>query len=346
MAGGIGSRFWPWSRQERPKQFLDILGSGKSLIRQTFERFESFIPASNIYIVTNASYKELVLEQLPELSEDQVLLEPIMRNTAPCIAYASYKIHKQDSNANIIVAPSDHLISNDIEFAKNVQMGLNHVENGGILTLGITPSRPDTGYGYIEYDRSIDNDIKPVIQFREKPDAATAQSFLDQGNFVWNSGIFLWSSKTIISAFQDHLPEMANIFESGLSAFNTPQESQFINDNFPKCENVSIDYGVMEKAQDISVMPCDFGWSDLGTWGSLYEKLEKTPSDNAFIGNNHFVSDANGVLIKSSNDKRIVVQGVNDIIVVDSDETIMICHKDDEQKIKQLVAKLKEADKA
>tara|TARA_B100000508_G_scaffold141061_1_gene145754 strand:- start:5284 stop:6324 length:1041 start_codon:yes stop_codon:yes gene_type:complete len=341
MAGGIGSRFWPWSREENPKQFLDILGTGKSLIRQTFERFNDFIPTSNIFIVTNKNYKTLVNEHLPELDDSQILCEPVMRNTAPCIAYASYKILELNQNANIVVAPSDHLITDIKEFAERIEQGLKHVESGRILTLGIKPSRPDTGYGYIEYQGSDPSTIiKPVSQFREKPSIEKAEEYLAQGNFVWNSGIFLWSVKSIVNSFEMHLPDMASIFEEGKTYFNTKNENEFIENNFPNCENISIDYGVMERSDNIDVMLCDFGWSDLGTWGSLYDKLDKDDNGNATLGSNHFLSETNNSIIKSSPNKKIVVQGLGDLIVVDTENTLLICNKNDEQKIKALVKNL------
>ena len=341
MAGGIGSRFWPWSRKENPKQFLDILGTGKSLIRQTFERFVEFIPAEHIYVVTNSDYKNLVLEHLPELNENQVLCEPVMRNTAPCIAYASYKIYKSNPEANIVVAPSDHLISNTIEFKNRITEGFEVISNGGLLTLGIAPSRPDTGYGYIEFDKNSSQGlIKRVSQFREKPNEEKAIGFIKQGNFVWNAGIFMWSAKTIIKEMESHLPQIANIFKDGIEYLNTPNEESFVNENFAKCENISIDYGIMERADNIKVMLCDFGWSDLGTWGSLYDNLPKDDNNNATLGDNFFLNETSNSLIKSDKHKKIVIHGLTDIIVVDSGDELLICNKHDEQKIKELVAKL------
>ncbi|MGB0403171.1 MAG: mannose-1-phosphate guanylyltransferase [Salibacteraceae bacterium] len=343
MAGGIGSRFWPWSRKENPKQFLDILGTGKSLIRQTFERFEEFIPAENIYVVTNTDYKGLVFEHLPELKEGQVLCEPVMRNTAPCIAYASYKINKINPNANIVVAPSDHLISNTLEFKNRITEGFEVISKGDLLTLGIAPSRPDTGYGYIEYDKDVNaNLVKTVSQFREKPDKQTAIEFIKKGNFVWNAGIFMWSAKSIIHEMETHLPQISQVFKDGLDSLNTSKEVDFINQNFPKCDNISIDYGIMESAENIKVMLCDFGWSDLGTWGSLYDNLSKDESNNATLGDNFFINETSNSLIKSDKNKKIVIHGLTDLIVVDSGDELLICNKNDEQKIKGLVSKLNE----
>ena len=346
MAGGIGSRFWPWSREEEPKQFLDILGTGKSLIRQTFERFNVFIPSENIYVVTNKNYKTLVNEHLPELENSQILCEPIMRNTAPCIAYASYKILGLNENANIVVSPSDHVISNEHEFVARIKQGLEHVKSDRILTLGIKPSRPDTGYGYIEFgDKDSDNNIKPVNQFREKPSLEKAEEYLEQGNFVWNAGIFLWNVKSIIKSFETHLPDIASVFETGFEDLNSDKEEDFIEINFPKCENISIDYGVMERSSNIDVLLCDFGWSDLGTWGSLYEKLDKDSNGNAILGSNHFLRECKNSIVKSNPDKKIVIQGLDNLIVIDTENTLLICAKDDEQKIKTLVKEMSQNEK-
>ena len=341
MAGGIGSRFWPWSREEQPKQFLDIMGTGKSLTRQTFERFNIFIPAENIYVVTNQKYKAMVNEHLPELHDAQILCEPVMRNTAPCIAYASYKINGINDQANIVVAPSDHLISDTEEFVARIEQGLQHVTSNRILTLGIKPSRPDTGYGYIEFNReNTESNIEQVTQFREKPSLEKAEEYLEQGNFVWNSGIFLWNVKTIINSFETHLTQIASIFKSGEEDLNTKNEAAYIESNFPKCENISIDYGVMERSDNIDVMLCDFGWSDLGTWGSLYNKLDKDNNGNASLGTNHFLRETHNSIIKSNPDKKIVIQGLDDLIVIDTEDTLLICNKNDEQKIKGLVKEL------
>jgi mannose-1-phosphate guanylyltransferase len=341
MAGGIGSRFWPWSREEQPKQFLDIMGTGKSLIRQTFERFNIFIPAENIFVVTNVNYKAMVNEHLPELSDNQILCEPVMRNTAPCIAYASYKIKGINENANIVVAPSDHLIEDSSEFVARIEQGLKHVKSNRVLTLGIKPSRPDTGYGYIEFNQGVENEnIKPVTQFREKPNVDKAKEYLEQGNFVWNSGIFLWNVNTILQSFENHLPQIATIFKEGEKNLNTNREVSFIESNFPKCENISIDYGVMERSDNIDVMLCDFGWSDLGTWGSLYDKLQKDEKGNATLGANHFLRETTNSIVKSNPDKKIVIQGLDELIVIDTEDTLLICNKNDEQKIKALVKEL------
>lgn len=339
MAGGIGSRFWPWSRKENPKQFLDILGTGESLIQQTFKRFEGIIPASNFYVVTNVDYKNTVLEQLPLLNENQVLCEPEMRNTAPCIAYASYKINKINPNAKIVVTPSDHLITDTMGFQNSITKGLEFVENKHILTLGIKPTRPDTGYGYIEYSNKQEESesIFGVSAFKEKPDEETAKSYLQTGNYLWNAGIFIWSTQLIVQEFENHLPAIANIFEKGLPHFNTTSETEYINSNFGKCENISIDYGIMERSENISTMPCEFGWSDLGTWGSLFENLQKDENNNASIGDNFFLNETTNSIVKTNKNKQVVIQGLDNLIVVDTDDVILICNKDHEQKIKPLL---------
>ncbi|NQU88586.1 MAG: mannose-1-phosphate guanylyltransferase, partial [Mariniphaga sp.] len=289
MAGGIGSRFWPLSRTSMPKQFLDIMGVGRTFIQQTYDRFSKIIPDCNFYIVTSVIYKDLVLEQLPELKEEQVLLEPIRRNTAPCIAYASYKIKTINPDANIIVAPSDHIILKEDEFITQIKNGLKFVsENNSLLTLGIKPSRPETGYGYIQIKKKkeykeLDN-LFGVKTFTEKPDLKMAQIFLDSGEFFWNSGIFIWSLSTILEAFEIHLNDVSTLFAKGIKLYNTPDENAFINKTYSECKGISIDYGIMENAKNVFVLTADFGWSDLGTWGSLYENKEKDKSGNVIVG--------------------------------------------------------------
>jgi mannose-1-phosphate guanylyltransferase len=344
MAGGIGSRFWPLSRSQKPKQFLDILGTGKTLIQQTFDRFSQIIPKENILIVTNEEYGEIVLAQLPGIGKEQVLLEPMRRNTAPCIAYANYKIHEIDSEASIVVAPSDHLILKEQDFLNVVKKGLDFVaQNDALLTLGIQPSRPETGYGYIQINGQKEGEIvvnqsfRKVKTFTEKPDLKMAKVFLESGDFFWNSGIFFWSLKSISNAFGKYLQEVDSLFKEGAGIYNTPGEHDFISDTYPKCKNISIDYGIMEKAENVHVLCADFGWSDLGTWGSLYDMSSKDKSGNAVQGKNVFSYDTTNCIINLPNDKLAVIQGLCDCIVVDSDNILLICRKEDEQKIKQFV---------
>lgn len=345
MAGGIGSRFWPMSRTEMPKQFLDILGIGRTLIQQTVDRFENICPSENILIVTNEIYKNIVLEQLPQLKEDQVVCEPMRRNTAPCVAYANYKITAKNPNANIVVAPADHLVMNVPEFENIIGAAINQATTEDCLvTLGIKPSRPDTGYGYIQFTEGstkVGKHVRKVKTFTEKPSLEIAQQFLESGDFYWNSGIFIWNVKSINAAFEKHLPDVDELFKSGLEKFNTPKEQAFINEIYPTCENVSIDYGVMEKADNVYVVLSDFGWSDLGTWGSLYTHLNHDNSGNGVIGDKVLMYDSKDCIVNVPNGKRVVLQGLDDFIVVESNNTLLICKKQDEQKIKQFVADIK-----
>lgn len=344
MAGGIGSRFWPLSRTQKPKQFLDILGTGKSLIQQTFDRFAQILPRENILIVSNEEYGEIILKQLPGIKKEQVLLEPMRRNTAPCIAYANYKIREIEPEANIVVAPSDHLIMKEKEFLEVVRKGLDFVDqNDALLTLGIRPSRPETGYGYIQINGKKDEEIvlnkslRKVKTFTEKPDLKMAKVFLESGDFFWNSGIFFWSLTSITHAFESHLSDVDSLFREGAGIYNTEKEHDFIADTYPKCKNISIDYGIMEKAENVHVLCADFGWSDLGTWGSLYDMSEKDETGNAIQGKNVFSYDNKDCIINLPKDKLAVIQGLEDFIVVDSDNILLICRKEDEQKIKQFV---------
>ncbi|MEE2700207.1 MAG: mannose-1-phosphate guanylyltransferase [Bacteroidota bacterium] len=348
MAGGIGSRFWPMSKTSRPKQFIDILGTGESLIQQTFRRLSKICPKENIFIVTNKDYKDLCLEQLPRMKEENILCEPCTRNTAPCIAYATFKIYNQNPDANMIVAPSDHLITNQEEFAKVVQAGMQVTKEKDILlTIGIHPSRPDTGYGYIQYnDTALESnaEIKKVKNFTEKPDQELALQFLSSGDFLWNAGIFICNAETILKAFKKHLPDMYEIFEDGNAYFNTKKESSYIDSVFPRCENISIDYGLMEKSDNVYVFPADFGWSDLGTWGSLYTHLDLDKNRNAVLGKNVFLYNAADNIVNIPDGKLVVLQGLNGYIVVENDNTLLICRKEDEQQIKQFVADVKKKD--
>jgi mannose-1-phosphate guanylyltransferase len=343
MAGGIGSRFWPLSTAEKPKQFLDILGIGRTLLQHTFDRFSPLIPPENFLVVTSENYKEVVLNQLPELKESQVLSEPLRRNTAPCIAYATYKILSKCPEANMIVAPSDHLILKGEYFLEEISNGLRYVsERDVLLTLGLQPNRPETGYGYIQVAEKVKFEQKEnlyrVKTFTEKPDRKMAELFIETGEFYWNSGIFIWSAKAILNAFAKHLPDMNTMFDYGKKLINTPNEVQYINKVYSGCPNISIDYGVMEKADNVYVLCADFGWSDLGTWGSLYENHKKDHFSNAVSGNRIFLYDTRDCIINLPDDKIAVIQGLSNFIVVESDKTLLICKKEDEQQIRQFVA--------
>ena len=343
MAGGVGSRFWPISTQDFPKQFHDMLGTGDTLIQKTFYRLADLIPKENIYILTNERYNDLVLKQLPEVEQRQVVLEPAMRNTAPCILYASLKIQKENSDAVMIVAPSDHWIEDEKTFSKNVQQAFGFCsENNALMTLGIQPTFPNTGYGYIEFDKSNSSSIKAVNQFREKPDYKTAKEFISQGNFLWNAGIFMWSVKSVVEAFQNNQPDLFKLFEKGVSVYNTDFEHEFIRDNYPKAENISVDYAIMEKSKNVYVIAAEFDWNDLGTWGSLYDKLDKDESNNAVVNSRTLVEDASGNMIRTKDDKIVVVDGLNAYILVDKDEVLLIFPKSKEQDIKKTLQNVKD----
>jgi len=336
MAGGVGSRFWPVSTPQNPKQFHDMLGTGQTLIQNTFSRLEKIIPKENILIATNKKYKKLVLKHLPAIKENQILLEPAMRNTAPCILYSALKIQNLNKDAVMIVAPSDHFIENETEFVRQVEVAFQACEKRDILmTLGIKPSGPNTGYGYIQYENS-DKEIKKVINFTEKPNVETAKQFIEQGDYLWNAGIFVWSVKSIIKAFENNLHEMCSLFNAGKPLWNTLEETKFIEENYDKAENISIDYGIMEKANNVFVLPVDFGWNDLGTWGSLFEKLPKDSNNNAIVNAKTMFIDANNNMVRTQKDKKIVVQGINDYIIVETEDTILIYPKSEEQAIKQI----------
>ena len=345
MAGGIGSRFWPMSKTAYPKQFHDVLGTGRTLIQMTFDRFKDICPDENIFVVTNEIYKELVLEQLPGISDQQVLCEPSRRNTAPCIAYACYKIRDLNPNANVVVAPSDHLILKEAVYTETINTAIEQARaNSSLVTLGIKPSRPDTGYGYIQFiedDATVSEGVKKVKTFTEKPQLELANEFLNSGDFYWNSGIFIWTLESIIAAFEAHLPEVDALFKEGEGKYNTGEERAFINEIYPVCKNISIDYGIMEKAKNVYIVLSDFGWSDLGTWGSLYTHIEHDKKENAVVGKNVMLYDSENNIVKVPNEKLVVIQGLTDYIVVESDDTLLICKKEDEQKIKQFVSDIK-----
>ncbi|GAB1307550.1 mannose-1-phosphate guanylyltransferase [Urechidicola sp. KH5] len=341
MAGGVGSRFWPMSTQNYPKQFHDMLGVGSSLIQKTFDRLSKSIPSKNILISSNARYKDLILAQLKGVEENQLLLEPCMRNTAPCILYAAQKIYQQNPNAVMIVAPSDHWIEDEYSFNLAIASSFEFCGTQDVLmTLGITPSNPNTGYGYIRFKNRA-NKIKEVRQFAEKPDLETAKSFIKSGDYLWNAGIFVWSAKSILKAFKQSLPTMFQLFKNGEEFYNTPNEIGFINSNYERAENISIDYGILEKAENVYVLPVNFGWNDLGTWGSLYNKLPKDNDKNSTVGGKVIFRDASNNMVRTQNHKKVIIQGLNDYIVVEKDGVLLICPKADEQDIKQITAQAK-----
>jgi mannose-1-phosphate guanylyltransferase len=339
MAGGVGSRFWPVSTAEFPKQFHDMLGAGDTLIQKTFSRLSKLIPVENILILTNEKYNSIVLEQLPMVKQEQVLLEPAMRNTAPCILYAALKIQKQNPDAVMVVAPSDHWIEDETTFSANLQQCFDFCsKENALMTLGIQPTFPNTGFGYIEFDKTDANPIKKVSQFREKPDYETAKSFLKSGNFLWNGGIFIWSAKSITEAFEKFQPQMNTLFLKGLESYNTDAEKSFIEENYALAANVSIDYAVMESAKNVYVLPATFDWNDLGTWGQLHEKLDKDENKNGVINAKVVLENASGNIIRSDADKIIVVDGLHDYIIVDKEGVLLIYPKSKEQDIKRITA--------
>lgn len=343
MAGGVGSRFWPVSTTDFPKQFHDMLGSGETLIQKTFSRLSKSIPQENILILTNARYNALVLEQLPQIAPEQIILEPAMRNTAPCILYASLKIKKQNSDALVVVAPSDHWIEDEQAFAQNLQQCFDFcAQENALMTLGIQPTFPNTGFGYIEYHQSESNPVKPVVQFREKPDYETAKHFLEQGNFLWNGGIFIWNVQAITAAFQHFQPAMYALFSAGMELYNTPDESDFIAKHYAHAENISIDYAILEHARNVYVLPATFDWNDLGTWGSLHEKLDKDAQDNAVVNATVILENASNNIIRAEGKKLIVIDGLDDFIIVDHHDILLIYPKGKEQEIKRITAKASE----
>jgi len=337
MAGGIGSRFWPVSTEEKPKQFLDMLGTGRTLFQQTIDRFLDICPIENVLVVTSEKYTGIVKEQYPPLMDDNILAEPCMRNTAPCIAYACYKIKKINTEATIVVTPADHLIADTDLFQQSIMKGLDFVEsNHAILTLGIHPRHPETGYGYIQM-KEKDKEIAEVNAFREKPDLDTAISYLAKGGFLWNSGIFLWSIHAIITSFEKYSPLIAQAFEEGIPYYYTAKEQEYISKIYPDCENISIDYSILEKADNLYVQKVDFDWSDLGTWSALWEKTEKREFGNASSSSRSFFYESANNIVQISPGKTVVVQGLNDYIVVEANNTLLICSKKEEQRIKEFL---------
>lgn len=346
MAGGVGERFWPMSRESRPKQFIDILGTGKTLLQQTFERFERVCKRENIFIVTNKKYRQLVEQQLPELEPGRLVCEPARKNTAPCIAYACYKIYDLNPKANIVVAPSDHIILKEDIFCDIIRAAMvAAAKENRLFTLGITPSRPDTGYGYIQFieESSLPDDhrLKKVKTFTEKPDADLAQSFLDSGDFLWNSGIFIWSGEAIISAFEKYQPEISFIFREAIGKYNTPEEQEYMDIAYTTCKSISIDYAIMEKADNVFVFVSDVGWSDLGTWGSLYDARSKDQNNNAVVGKNAMLYDSSNCIINIPAEKLVVIHGLDGYIVSEADNALLICKMTQEQQIRKFVNDIK-----
>ncbi len=343
MAGGIGSRFWPKSRINYPKQFLDILNTGKSLIQWTYERFASFIPEENIYVVTSDEYTSIVYEQLPQLARENVVAEPSRKNTAPCIAYISFKIAEKNPDASLIVAPADHMILDNAGFQSICAHAMGFVDkNDALVTLGIKPTYPNTGYGYIQHEtESFEDNVFRVKTFTEKPNLELAKTFISSGDFLWNAGIFIWKLKTILKSFEQFQPEMFELFGAEKSKLNTNDEKKVIDQIYPLCTSISIDYAIMEKADNVYVIPSSFGWSDLGTWQSAYDNLEKDYFGNAVAGNNVMVIDSTKCMVSAQHDKLLVLQGLEDFIIVDTDDVLLICKQDKEQEIKEYVAEVK-----
>ncbi len=342
MAGGLGTRFWPMSRTLKPKQFIDVLGLGKTLLQLTYERMLKVCPADNVLVVTNETYVPIVREQLPNLPAANILSEPSRRNTAPCIAYAAHRIHSMDPEACMVVCPSDHIIFDEESFSEHLRTALNvSCQSDQLMTMGILPTRPDTGYGYIQFLSSAgameDERIRKVKTFTEKPQLELAKEFIKSGDFLWNSGIFIWSVSSIISAMQKHMPEMNALFAKGAGIYGTVDEADFIFNTYMLCKNISIDYAVMEKADNVYVVVSDFGWSDLGTWGSLYENRQRDKNGNAVIGKNVMLYDTKNCLVHVPQDKMVLLQGLDDYIVVESDGILMVVRKSDEQNIRQFV---------
>ena len=340
MAGGVGSRFWPMSTAERPKQFIDVLGVGKTLLQLTVERFGDLVLPGNIWVVTSQKYAPIVEEQLPSIPKTNILCEPCRRNTAPCIAYVSWRIKSNDPKANIVVTPSDHIVTNTTEFQRVIKECMRFTsETDAIVTLGMKPNRPETGYGYIQADLSTSSlrnkEIYRVDSFREKPDLKTAEEYIKKNYYFWNAGIFIWNINTIVNAFRIYQPSMARIFESMQNIYGTDKEQAFINERFPECENISVDYAIMEKAEEIFVCPADFGWSDLGTWGSLHGQSKKDLYGNATIGQDINLIESHNCIVHTTQEKKVVIQGLDGYIVAEKDNTLLICKLSEEQRIKQ-----------
>ena len=340
MAGGIGSRFWPMSTEERPKQFIDVLGVGRTLIQMTLDRFQGVCPMENVWVVTNERYADLVHEQLPDVPVDHIPQEPCRRNTAPCIAYVSWRIKMTDPKANVVVSPADHIVTNVDEFRRVITSCLKFAgETDAVLTLGMKPTRPETGYGYIQADLTSNSprnrEIYRVDQFKEKPDLETAKHYISEHNFFWNAGIFVWSVETIVNALRVYAPRINNIFERIQNVMGTPQEQETINKVYPDCDNISIDYAVMENAEEIFVFPADFGWSDLGTWGSLLLQSQRDMYGNGLIGKNIHTFECRNCVVHTTQEKKVILQGLDGYIVAEHDDTLLVCKLSEEQRIKQ-----------
>lgn len=337
MAGGIGSRFWPMSIPEYPKQFIDVLGLGKSLIQLTKERLSTLCPAENFWVVTSEHYVDIVKEQLPDIPANHILAEPEPRNTAPCIAYACWKIRKENENANIVVTPSDALVIDIEEYRRKIQTALDFTEQGErIVTLGMQPTRPETGYGYIESGESLaDSEIRKVKEFKEKPDHETAIKYLQAGGYYWNAGIFVWNVRTIVTALETFVPQITSVMDKIAAAFDTPEESEVLHQLFPTCEKISIDYAVMEKSKNIYVLPAEFGWSDLGSWGSLHEQLRKDENGNSVVGDGVHLHHCKNCMVHAAEKKKVVIEGLENCIVADRGDRLLVCRLDDEQHIKE-----------
>ena len=343
MAGGIGSRFWPMSRNRLPKQFLDVLGTGQTLLQSTYNRFASFVPADNIFIITFEEYAPLVAQQLPNLPAANILKEPSRKSTAPCVAYMAFKLMQRNPEAAFIVSPSDHLVMDQTGFADLAQQALAFAEErNALVTLGINPTYPNTGYGYIQYDQEpVQNNVYKVKTFTEKPNLELAKTFLASGDFLWNAGIFVWKAADVLHAFEKHLPEMYEVFAAEASLFDTEQEHEALVRIYPQCTNISIDYGIMEKAQNVHIIPASIGWSDLGTWNSAYENMDKDYLGNAVSGKNVMVIDATRNMVHVPDNKMVVLQGLDDFVIVDTNDVLLICKKDREQEIKDYMAEVK-----
>ena len=343
MAGGVGSRFWPMSTPERPKQFIDVMGVGRTLMQLTYDRFRGVVPDENVWVLTNQDYADIVAEQLPDIDRSHILLEPCRRNTAPCIAYVSWRIKALDPKANIVVTPSDAIVMEVTEFRRVVSSSLKFAsETDAIVTLGIKPNRPETGYGYIQADLSHpsprNKEVFRVDSFREKPQLELAQKYVSQNNYFWNAGIFVWNVSTIVNAFRIYQPAMSRVFESMLDVYGTDREQALINERYGDCESISVDYAIMEKAEEVFVFPAEFGWSDLGTWGSLLQQTEHDMYGNSLIGDNIHMYDSEGCVVHTTQERKVVIQGLKDYIVAEKDGTLLICRLEEEQRIKQFSA--------
>ena len=343
MAGGVGSRFWPMSTPDYPKQFIDVLGCGRTLIQLTADRFQGICPPENIWVVTSEKYADTVKEQLPDIADDHILREPCRRNTAPCIAYVSWKIKARNPKANMVVTPSDHIVMNIAEFQRVINSAMNFTaDSDAILTLGMKPTRPETGYGYIEADLSVpstaNKEVFRVYSFKEKPDLETARRYIQKNNFFWNAGIFVWNVNTVVNALRVYQPAISKVFERLLPYYYTDKEQEMINQNFPLCENISVDYAIMEKADEIFVLPASFGWSDLGTWGSLHENSKRDAHNNVCIGSNIKMYESRNCIVHATQEKKVVVQGLDGYIVAEKDNTLLVCRLTEEQRIKEFSA--------